>query len=428
MRPLYIFTGRPVLPMQEITDSADVLNEASKKPLKLFQSIRAMRDNADIQLDTRRVFSCVAKFGESVLGDALAIFDEFAFPLVKQSKVGDIIPFTDFSLSISEIEGGKIRAHVVDPSGAIRFQVDWHDETPYEKRGLVFREAPAAGTGYHFQESILSSNPIKDDHFGIHPIGHGFLDYPDYFQAMEVISVIRRELLVRNSAREPDPKEFNFRRMNLINYEDLLSLDGGIAGPACHWAVSQMVAQSTKDAMAAAAERFLLVVAEVEKLGVEWGEKFFNYQREDGFLTMVPTDVPGRKALFDLWISWSFKHQGFLAVLDTDANGKPTEISFSLLSRGNGEFNKVGEAVQRGYFEGMPVARHSYVTGETTVPRDFYEKQGFEVVTSFMRHGYKALTTFNAGKKESGKVVSNFNKLLRLDDFDVDETLDAPSI
>jgi hypothetical protein len=406
----------------------DVLKEASKRPMKLYETLRAMRDNADTQLNTGRVFTCVAKFGESVLGDALAIFDEVAFPLIKQASVGDVIPFKGFSLSIAEIEEGSIRAHVIDPAGTIRFQVDWDDKTAYDERSLTFRKPPAGGPGYHSQEPILSAKPQKDEQFGVHPIALGFLDYPDYFQAMEAVSVIREELIVRLAAREPDPEEFNLRRMNLKNYEDLLSLDCGVAGPACHWAISQMVAQSTKDALAAAAQRFLRVLSAVEKLDVEWGKHFFNYHRENAYLTLVPTEVPGRKALFDLWISWSFKHPAFLAVLDTDAAGEPTEISFSLLSRGNGEFNKVAEAAQTGHFEGMPVARYSYVTGEVIVPREFYEKHGFEVITAFMRHTYKALREFNDGKERIGKVVSNFNDLLCMDDFEMDETLDALSL
>jgi hypothetical protein len=216
--------------------------------------------------------------------------------------------------------------------------------------------------------------------------------------------------------------------MNLSSYRDLLSIDGGVAGAACHWALSQMITQSTKDAMAAASERFLLVLSEVDKLGVEWGTNFFSYNREDGYLTVVPTEVPGRKALFDMWVSWSFKHQGFLAVLDTDVDGKPMEISFSLLSRGNGEFGHVKEAAQAGQFEGMPVARYFYQTGEVSVPREFYEKFGFEVITSFMRHGYKAVREFNGGNEKFGKIASDFGDLLHLDDFEDDNTLDAPGM
>jgi hypothetical protein len=275
---------------------------------------------------------------------------------------------------------------------------------------------------------LVSANPTKDEQFGLHPIALGFLDYADYFKAMDAISVIRDELLIRCAAREVDADKFNMRRMNLINYEALLSLDGGVAGPACHWFVSQIVTQSVKDATAAAAERFMLVLPEVEKLDVEWGKSFLNYLREDGYLTMVPTDIPGRKAMFEMWTSWSFKHQGFLAIMDTDAEGKPTEISFSLLSRGNGEFRKMQEAVQFGHFEGMPVARYSFVTGESSVSREFYEKCGFEVITSFMRHGYKALLAFNGGKDEIGDVVNDFADLMRLDNFRFADEPEGPTL
>jgi hypothetical protein len=412
--------------MKEITEPTEILSEAAKRPTGLYQTIRSMRSGPDTQLDTNRVFTCVAKFGETVLGDALAIFDEFTLPIVKQAKVGDIFSFAGFSLSVSAINPGNIEALVTDEAGTVRFQVDWNDETQYDKRGIVFREPPATTPGYHFQESILSAIVIKEADFGIHPIGTGFLDYASYFKAMEALSVVRDQLLVWRTSREPDPDERPFRLTLLSNYKALLELDGGVVGPACHWAVSQMVAQSTKDAMKAAAERFLLVAPEVEKLDVVWGDKFFNYLREDGYLAMVPTKIPDRKALFDIWTAWSFKHQGFLAVMDTDADGRPTEISFSLLSRGNGEFGKIREAADRGHFVGMPVARYSYVTGDVTLPRDFYEYHGLEVVTSFMRHGFNSIVEFNAGDHENGEVVSKFDNLQRLDNYK-DEEFDLPS-
>jgi hypothetical protein len=74
----------------------------------------------------------------------------------------------------------------------------------------------------------------------------------------------------------------------------------------------------------------------------------------------------------------------------------------------------------------MPVARYSYVTGDVTVPRDFYEKHGFEVVTSFMRHGYNSIVEFNAGDHENGEVVDKFDHLLSLDNYR-DEEFDLPS-
>lgn len=412
--------------MQEINEPPETLTEASNRAMSLYQSIRSLRKSPDAHLDTNRVFTCIAKFGETVLGDALAIFDEFTLPLVKHAKVGDVFPFSGFSLSVSAINPGKIEALAVDESGVVRFQVDWNDETQYDKRGIAFRQSPATTPGYHFQESFLSAIVMQEEDFGIHPVGTGFLDYADYFRAMEALSVVREQLLAWHATREHDPEKRNFRHSLLSNYKALLELDGGVVGPACHWAVSQMVAQSTKDALKAAAERFVLVAAEVDKLDVVWGKKFFNYLREDGYLATVRNEVPGRKSLFDIWTAWSFEHQGFLAVMDVDANGQPTEIAFSLVSRGDGEFRKIVEASNAGHFEGMPVARYSYSTDEVSVPREFYEKHGLEVVTSFMRHSYNSIVEFNGGDHENAEVVSDFTRLLSLDDYDPDE-LDLPT-
>jgi len=114
--------------------------------------------------------------------------------------------------------------------------------------------------------------------------------------------------------------------------------------------------------------------------------------------------------------------------MNTDPAGNPTDISFILLTRGNGEFSKVGEAAQNGSFEGMPMANYSFTTGEVSVPREFYENCGFEVLTSFLRHGYKTLREFNSGREGIAKVASNFNDLLYLDDFDMDDEPSAPTI
>jgi hypothetical protein len=415
------------MPMHEITSTTDVLVEASKQPLELFHSIRAMRDSPDVQLNANRVFTCVSKFGESVLGDALAIFDEFAYPLVKDAKVGDAFPFKGFSLRIAGVEIGKIQTHVIDDDGAVRFQVDWNDETPYANRSLDFREAPSTKPGYHFQETLLSANPQKEDKFGIHPIALGFLDYADYFKAMDAISVIREELVLRNAARAIDPKEFNMRRINLINYEQLLALDEGVAGPACHWVVSQILAQSTRDGISAAATRFNELAEEVQKLGVNWGDKFFNYHRDDGYLAMVTSNQPGRTAIFDIWIAWSFKHQGLLTIMDHDAAGNLTDISFSLVSRVNGEILAIPAAVEAGHFEGMPVAKFCVTTGDMSISRDFLESHGFEVLFGTCRHVYGSIQKFNASKKD-GKIVSNFDKLLKLDRSFPDEEPEFLSI
>jgi hypothetical protein len=61
-----------------------------------------------------------------------------------------------------------------------------------------------------------------------------------------------------------------------------------------------------------------------------------------------------------------------------------------------------------------------------TLPRDFYEYHGLEVVTSFMRHGFNSIVEFNAGDHENGEVVSKFDNLQRLDNYK-DEEFDLPS-
>lgn len=401
------------MPMEEIVTVDDSLRDAAAKPFNLFERIRALKESDDIHLHLNRVFSCIQSFGERVVGDALAIFDEFAFPKVQEAEVGQDLRFQNFVISVLSSKVDEIRTLVSDLDGKPSFQVEWADNG--KCRSIRLRESPVERPTYPYASAIASASLIHEEDFGIHPVGSGHMGADAYFKTMDALSLLRPELLAHVATRVVDPAELNHRRMNLISYEKLLQLDGGVAGPACHWAMMQIWNWSLCDVMDAAADRLLQFIPEVEKLNVEWGKSYFSYQGGDEYLTRVPTDVPGRKAIFSLFIDWCFKHQALLAVLDFDKDGEPKEATFNLISRGNGEFLKIAEAVKEGQFVGMPVARYFYRQRECVVAQEFVEAHGFDVLTSVMRHAYSFVAAHNRDTNEDAEIITDFSKLLELD-------------
>ncbi|TLX17112.1 hypothetical protein [Rhizobium sp. MHM7A] len=416
------------MPMPEIIAPTKDLLMASERPLGLFHRIRELRQEEEDHLHVNRVFSSIQKFGETVIGDALAIFDEVAYPVVKDLQVGNEVRFSDFTLTATSFPGvgsEGLRALVSDPVGKPLFQVKWSEDA--QRRSITFQESAPDRPTYPYAEIIASAALMKDERFGIHTIGSGHLDYADYYKTMDILSVVRRELLSKAVTRDTDPDEHNFRRMNLLNFEQVLSLDEGVAGPSCHWTMTQMMNQSLNDVMKASSDRVLKLIPEVERLGVEWGKSFFRFNDESEHLTLVPTDVPWRKALFDLWVDWSFEHQGILAIVDFDESGHPKEATYNLIPRGDGEFNRIVAAVKEGQFVGMPAARYFYKQEDCVVQQEFIEAHGFDVLTSLMRHVYSFVCRHNKEPNESAEVIDDFRKLMQLDkDDDYERDNDEP--
>lgn len=221
---------------------------------------------------------------------------------------------------------------------------------------------PSSGLVGYQTRIVDSSLHFNDDH-----ISDMSQMYMDSFNSLtEFCSAISQAL--------PQPLQLlSDRKIRMAvdpAYKDLIDADGGLPGLNSALAVEQYFADTARHVSDWAASRIPSIVENQMTRGFVWGQKYLNFNDLDDSCCAIPTDVPGRYALFHENISLINDYRSYIAWVDTDAEGIPTDLSVHMVHPDD----HIGPAVERLVAGNLdPTLGIEFSTREVTLAANYLE-------------------------------------------------------
>ncbi|MNU31174.1 hypothetical protein D3C71_196920 [compost metagenome] len=198
---------------------------------------------------------------------------------------------------------------------------------------------------------IAGSTVWTDTDGDIH--SKGFCRVENYSRFMDFMDGIRHamEPYLRDMVSPFEPMKDGELRMSAlmsISQQYLIDRDGKLPGRLCREAGKAIISGASATICDYIAATLPEIVASATARGIVWGQAFLEYNDLDNNVTAIPTEMPGRSALYHRNTSLIFDHNAFVVWTDHDSDGRLVELSAAALLPGDDRLRETVAAVASG--------------------------------------------------------------------------------
>jgi hypothetical protein len=142
--------------------------------------------------------------------------------------------------------------------------------------------------------------------------------------------------------------ELRISALTSIPQQYLIDRDGKLPGALCREAGAAITAAASARICDYIASTLPGIVASATARGIVWEEAFLEYGDLDNNVTAIPSEIPGRSALYHRNTSLIFDHNAFVVWSDHDSDGRLVELSAAALLPGDERLRAAVAAVSSG--------------------------------------------------------------------------------
>lgn len=282
--------------------------------------------------------------------------------------LGDLIQMT--SAQINGEQDAKVLALLtdLDADGEARFSIQvarkitYVDDHPEEAVSLAVRERIRGDSGKVHQRTIMEADLDYSSKY-IGTIGTLF---HDDFRSFVAFSQSLMAAALCDWVDEDSEKKFYMDP----SYKSLVNADGGLPGAMTAAAVDEYFADTMREIARWAITRIPDIAANQKDRGFIWGEKYLNFNDIDDSCCAIPSDAPGRSAVFHENISLINEYRAYIAWTDTTSDGEASTLSVRMIS----SYDNIGaivDAFQTGDIE--PTLVVEIPSGNVTTAANFHD-------------------------------------------------------
>jgi hypothetical protein len=270
-----------------------------------------------------------------------------------------------------------------------------------------YRSRLASATAWTKDGDNLSFGSCRMENFS------GFMDFMDGIRG-------DMEPYLRDTVGRFDPMkdgEMRHSAFRSLAQQYLIDRDGGLPGRLCREAAGAIIEGGSARICDYIASVLPEIVTSATARGIVWGEAFLEYNDLDNNVTAIPTEVPGRSALYHRNTSLIFDHNAFVVWADHDSDGRLVELSAVALQPGDDRLRATVAAIVAG------VAPEDEIPLRYRPALDVFEHEAFFAtgmlpsMGHYVAYDFEEMVEGHMDKSKDSKIVTDFAKIFFGDEW-----------
>lgn len=250
----------------------------------------------------------------------------------------------------------------------------------------------------------------------------GFCRVENYSRFMDFMDFIRPDMerYLRDTVPSFSPMKDGELRMSAltsISQQYLIDRDGNLPGRLCREAGDAIIAGASAKLCDYIATTLPEVVSAATARGIVWGDAFLEYNDLDNNVTVIPTDVPGRSALYHRNTSLIFDHNAFVVWTDHDSDGRLVELSAAALLPGDDRLRETVAAVASGEMPDSAVLMCYRPADKLFENESFFATGLMQSMAHYVSYDFEEIVDGRMDDSKDSAIRTDFSKLFFGDDF-----------
>jgi hypothetical protein len=253
----------------------------------------------------------------------------------------------------------------------------------------------------------------------------GFCRTENFYEFIEFMDAVRPAMAAHLENLEPlvpaDHSKLSLSTLSALDQYKLVDLDGGLPGALCRKAAHTIFEFGSRKICEFTASILQSVVEEAFRREIVWGKSFLEYNDLDNNVAAIPSEKPGRSALFHRNSALIFDHNAFVVWTDRDDDGELLEFGVAAIPREDNAIRKAVEAVSKGEAPSdLPLLRfhpeYSEFEHET-----FFATGLMTSIAHYVTYDFEELVEGNMDRSEDSAVITDFSKIFFGSDIEFEE-------
>lgn len=295
------------------------------------------------------------------------------------------------------------------------------DDAKNGVRQISLKEITADGD--RFRLAIATTLPEDDGDIS----SFGSCRIENYSKFMDFMDGIRRDMepYLQEMVGSFDPMKDGELRMSALRsiaQQYLIDRDGKLPGRLCREAGSAIIAGASARICDYIASTLPEIVTSATARGIVWGEAFLEYGDLDNNVTAIPTEVPGRSALYHRNTSLIFDHNAFVVWSDHDSAGKLVELAAAALLPGDDRLRATVAAVASGQTPDDAVLLHYRPQDKLFDLESFFATGLMQSMGHYVSYDFEEIVDGQMDDSDDAAIKTDFSDLF----YGEDEFRNAP--
>jgi hypothetical protein len=215
--------------------------------------------------------------------------------------------------------------------------------------------------------------------------------------------------------------ELRISALTSIPQQYLIDRDGKLPGTLCREAGAAITAAASARICDYIASTLPGIVTSATARGIVWEEAFLEYGDLDNNVTAIPTEVPGRSALYHRNTSLIFDHNAFVVWSDHDSDGRLVELSAAALLPGDERLRATVAAVASGQIPDDAVLLRYRPQEKLFDLESFFATGLVQSMGHYVSYDHEEIVDGQMDESGDAKIRTDFSDIYFGDHFD-DET------